>query len=95
MQHSGSAVRASVLSLREHTMVEAARDNGTADDHEVVERNPDLCAAPNGGTSFRVDGGDLVRGGEYPIGDPIVSPWRTPATISARSCSIDWRAPRP
>ena len=46
--------------------------NGTADDHEVVERNPDLCAAPNGGTSFRVNGGDLVQGGEYPSGDPIV-----------------------
>ena len=29
------------------------------------------------------------------IGDPSVSPWRTPARISARSCSIAWRAPRP
>ena len=29
------------------------------------------------------------------IGEPSVRPWRTPATISARSCSIAWRAPRP
>jgi ectoine hydroxylase len=27
--------------------------------------------------------------------DPSVRPWRTPPRISARSCSIDWRAPRP
>ena len=29
------------------------------------------------------------------IGEPSVRPCRTPATISARSCSICWRAPRP
>ena len=29
------------------------------------------------------------------IGEPSVRPWRTPARISARSCSIAWRAPRP
>ncbi len=29
------------------------------------------------------------------IGEPIVSPCRIPARISARSCSIAWRAPRP
>ena len=29
------------------------------------------------------------------IGEPIVSPWRTPEVISARSVSICWRLPRP
>ena len=29
------------------------------------------------------------------IGDPSVRPWRTPPRISARSCSMAWRAPRP
>ncbi len=28
-------------------------------------------------------------------GEPSVTPWRTPPRISARSCSMDWRAPRP
>jgi hypothetical protein len=46
--------------------------NGTADSHELVEGNPPLCSAPNGGASFRVDVLDLTEGGEYPAGDPIV-----------------------
>jgi len=29
------------------------------------------------------------------MGDPSVRPWRTPPRISARSCSMAWRAPRP
>ena len=29
------------------------------------------------------------------IGEPSVRPWRTPPRISARSCSMVWRAPRP
>ena len=32
---------------------------------------------------------------ESAIGLPSVRPWRTPEMISARSCSIFWRRPRP
>lgn len=46
--------------------------NGTADTHEVVEGDPPLCPQAVGGVSFRVDGGDLSEGGEYPSGNPIV-----------------------
>ena len=46
--------------------------NGTADTHEVVDGNPPLCPQAEGGLSFRVDGGDLTEGGEYPSDNPVV-----------------------
>jgi uncharacterized repeat protein (TIGR01451 family) len=46
--------------------------NGTANDHQLHEGNPDLCAAAAGGISFRVDASELTEGGEYPSGNPLV-----------------------
>jgi uncharacterized repeat protein (TIGR01451 family) len=46
--------------------------NGTADTHVVVGDNPPLCAQGENGLSFRINGSDLVEGGEYPAGNPVV-----------------------
>ena len=44
----------------------------TADSHQVVDGNPELCGSISGGYSFRVDGGQLKEGGEYPADNPLV-----------------------
>jgi uncharacterized repeat protein (TIGR01451 family) len=46
--------------------------NGSADSHELVAGNPELCEQGAGGTSFRIDGSQLAAGQEYPAGNPVV-----------------------
>jgi uncharacterized repeat protein (TIGR01451 family) len=46
--------------------------NGNADTHELQLGDPPLCPSIEGGISFRVDGGQLSAGGQYPAGDPVV-----------------------
>ena len=46
--------------------------NGTADSHEVVAGNPPLCPPPRAGSRSASTANQLVEGGDYPAGNPVV-----------------------
>ena len=71
---------------------------GAIVENHVIHRalNARLASSVNGSTAMTcVQFAQSRLRTRSRIGEPSVSPWRTPPRISARSVSIAWRAPRP